>query len=318
MQQNLEKNIFSTVCYYDTLNYPLTIFEIWKNLLNLGKEGESLETAGCRMSEVLKVLNGDGLKDFIESKNGFYFLKGREGLVGQRIARNKISVLKLKRMRRVVSFLRVAPFVRMILVTGRLAMKNARPHSDWDVLVVLKAGRIWIGRTAITFLTHILGKRRHHKKIKDRICLNYFITTDSLEIRNKDLFSANEYFFTFPLFETKNYFQKFRLRNLWIRKYKPNYYGSDQRHTLCLLDNGLTRWLRIVGENILDHDFLEKWLEKLELEKIKRNPKSAGATGLIEADRRALIFLPHPQGPKVFEKFKAKLDEIGAFNKYHI
>lgn len=314
----MEKNILSTICYYDTLNYPLTIFEIWKNLLNLGKEGASPESADCQIREILQILKGKGLEDFIESKNGFYFLKGREKLVDQRIARNKISILKLKRMKRVASFLRIAPFVRMILVTGRLAMKNARPHSDWDVLVVLRSGRIWIGRTFITFLTHLLGKRRHHKKIKDRVCLNYFITTDSLEIRNKDLFSANEYFFTFPLFETKNYFQKFRLRNLWIRKYKPNYYGSGQRHALCLTDNRSTWLFRTMGENILDHDFLERWLEKLELEKIKKNPKSAGSAGLIEADEKALIFLPHPQGPKIFEEFKAKLNEIGAFNKYHI
>jgi len=313
MHNNLEKNILNTVCYYDILNYPLTLFEIWKNLLATEREIGESEFSGCTIGDVLRKLKENNLKRFIEEKNGFYFLRGRNFLVDQRIAKNKISVLKIKRMSRVVGFLRVAPFVRMILVTGRLAMKNARPQSDWDVLVVLKENRIWIGRTIITLLAHILGKRRYGAKIKDRVCFNYFITTDSLEIRNKDLFSANEYFFCFPLFETKNYFQKFQLRNIWIMKYKPNYYLSLSKNLFSIRDNELTRVMRIFFENLFDHDFLEKYLEKLEMQKIKNNPKTKNFEGLIDADNRALIFLPHPQGPKIFEKFKNKLND---FNFY--
>lgn len=313
MHNNLEKNILSTICYYDIMNYPLTVFEIWKHLLAVEDDRDRGFFEKAKIADVLTKLKEDNLKKFIETKDGFYFLRGRHDLVQNRIRSNKISVSKIKKMRRVVRILRIAPFVRMILVTGRLAMKNAKPKSDWDVLVVLRENRIWLGRTCITLLAHILGKRRHHDKIKDRICFNYFITTNSLEIRNKDLFSANEYNFCFPLFEVKNYFNKFQLRNIWIRKHKPNFYLAESRNLFSLSDNKWTLFLRTFFENLLDHNFLESYLEKLELKKIKNNPKTSNVDGLIDTDKRALIFLPHPQGPRVFEKFKKRL---GEFNFY--
>lgn len=308
MGDDLNKNILNTICYYDILDYPLTVFEIWKYLILAEKKEDNF--GKCSIGEVLVSLNQLELKSFIENKHGFYFLRGRENLVTQRISRGKISALKIKKMRRAVSLLRWVPFVRMILVTGRLAMKNASPKSDWDVLVVIKENRIWIGRTLITLWAHLLGKRRHHAKIKNRLCFNYFITTGSLEIRNKDLFSASEYFFCSPLFEVGNYFEKFQLRNIWIRKYKPNYYLTLTRNLSLKKDNHFTRLVRLLGENLLDHDFLEKYLEKFEKRKIKNNPKTQNVESLINADSKALIFLPNPHGPSVFEKFKNKLNEF--------
>jgi len=308
MHDDLTKNILSTICYYDVLDYPLTIFEIWKYLILAEKRDDDIQK--CSIGDILVKLNDAGLKSFIESKNGFYFIRGRDYLVDQRISRGKISALKIKKMRRVIGFLKWVPFVRMILITGRLAMKNASPKSDWDVLVVVKEGRIWTGRTFITLWAHLLGKRRHHDKIRNRLCFNYFITTGSLEIRNKDLFSASEYFFCFPLFEVGNYFQKFQLRNIWIRKYKPNYYLTLTQNLFLEMDSYFSRLIRLVGENLLDHDFVEKYLEKIEKEKIERNPKTQNVESLINADNRALIFLPNPHGPKVFEKFKRKLIEF--------
>jgi len=96
-------------------------------------------------------------------------------------------------------------------------------------------------------------------------------------------------------------------------KYKPNYYLSLSKNLFSIRDNELTRVMRIFFENLFDHDFLEKYLEKLEMQKIKNNPKTKNFEGLIDADNRALIFLPHPQGPKIFEKFKNKLND---FNFY--
>jgi len=307
MDNYLKKSILSTICYYDVMDYPLTVFEIWKHLLNAENAvaGEKIS-----LKDVIIELKDNNLMRFIESENGMYFLKGRGHLVNQRIVRSKISALKLRRMKSAIYFLKMAPFVRMILVTGRLAMKNARPKSDWDVLVVLRENRIWIGRTCITILAHILGKRRHHNKIRNRICFNYFITTNSLEIRNKDLYSASEYFFCFPLFDAKNYFQRFQIRNSWIRKYKSNYYLSLKKNLASSADTKLTKFFRILLENLFDWDFLEKYLEKVEIKKIRKNPKTNNADSLIDVSKDALIFLPHPQGPVVFEKFKNKMTEF--------
>jgi hypothetical protein len=191
-------------------------------------------------------------------------------------------------------------------------MKNAKFDSDWDVLVVLKDGRIWTGRTLVTLFSHFLGKRRYRNKTKDRVCLNYFITTGSLEIRNKDLFSANEYFFCIPVFDSNKYFKKFQLKNSWIKEYKPNYYLTDVRNLKAVKETFFSGLVRGGLEKIFNWDSLEKYLRKIELKKIKNNPKTDQEDSLIVADDKALIFLPEPQGPKVFEQFKGRINRLGA------
>jgi len=310
MSDNLSKNIFKTICYYDALDYPLTLFEIWKYFIMAEEQDDIDEKIGYSLADILGELKNDNnLRAFVKSRRGFYFLKGREDLIRSRVRRDKISVSKIKRLRWLICFLRVTPFVRMILVTGRLALKNSQPKSDWDVLIVLEENKIWTGRTAVTVLAHLLGKRRHHRKIKNRLCLNYFITTASLEIRNKDFFSASEYFFAIPIFDVENYFKKFQLKNAWIKNYKPNYYLTEMKHLKSVSDNIATKTIRSILENILKYDWLEKYLRKVELKKIRNNPNTDKPNSLIEADDRALIFLPEPQGPKVFEKFKKNIDE---------
>lgn len=311
MADNLDKNILSTICYYDALDYPMTALEVWKYLTDVKNGDDDINGEEIGLRDVLEKLESDNLKRFIHRKRGMYFLKRRESLVEQRIERDKISVSKIKRLRRVVWFLRFSPFVRMVLVTGRLAMKNAQYSSDWDLLVVLKGGRIWTGRTFVTVLAHIIGKRRHHDKTKDRVCLNYFVTTDSLEIRNKDLFSANEYFFCIPIFDSKNYFEKFQLKNSWIKEYKPNYYLSSLNNLKAIRETFFSKFFRELEERIFNWDALENFLKKIESKKIEKNPKTQEEESLIAADDRALIFLPEPQGPKVFEDFRKRVNSLG-------
>jgi predicted nucleotidyltransferase len=70
-----------------------------------------------------------------------YFLPGREGLIASRIRAEKISVSKLKRMRRLAALLAYIPYLRMLGATGSLAMKNGTRESDWDMFVVGSDGR---------------------------------------------------------------------------------------------------------------------------------------------------------------------------------
>src|SRR4030043_1648257 len=196
----IQKNILATVAYYDGMDYPLSVFEVYKYLINCNTQHATRNTQLFSLANVIKEIDDYNIKKFIEKDRGFYFLRGRKELIDQRIKRNKISVRKIKKLRKTVWLLRFIPFIRMIGITGALAMKNAGYKSDWDVLIVLKNGRIWTGRTLITIFTQLLGRRRHNGKIRNRVCLNYFITDNSLNLTTKDLFSANEYFFMSPVF----------------------------------------------------------------------------------------------------------------------
>ncbi|HPN54925.1 MAG TPA: hypothetical protein PLB52_03275 [Candidatus Moranbacteria bacterium] len=309
MNSKLNKHILATIIYYDGFDYPLTAFEIWKHMIRTDYADDKKTEMRISLAEVMKQLKDEGLVYYIDNQNGFYFLKGRKNLVEKRIARNKISMGKMKNLRKAVWLLRCVPFVRMVGITGALAMKNAKLKSDLDLLVVLKKGKIWTGRTLVTFFLHILKKRRHGQKIADRVCLNFFITDESLEIITKDLYSASEYMFLFPLFGFEN-FQRFQIKNSWIKSIKPNYAITEIPPLKIITDSVFSRNLRNFGEKILSFRWIEKTLKKAERKKIMQNPKTHQEGSLIYANDDALVFLPDPHGPKVFEEFKKKVGDL--------
>ena len=245
----------------------------------------------------------------IASHSGFYMLSGRESLVVRRREEDKVSSARLKRVRRLVSLLRYVPFVRMIGVTGSLALKQSGKESDWDLFIVLQSGYIFTGRTVVTGFLHAIGKRRHGRKVKDRACLNYFVTEDGLEIGTKDLFSAHEYRFLIPMFGF-HAFQRFERRNHWIARFKVNAMPTEAAPLWDVRDTGFARRVRTVFEALLSWRALEAWLTRWQTAKIRRNPKTAIPGGLIETTDHSLIFLPKPRGPKVFEQWKKRSGEV--------
>ena len=309
MNSKLNKHILATIIYYDGFDYPLTAFEIWKHMIRTDYADDKKTEMRISLAEVMKQLKDEGLVSYIDNQNGFYFLKGRKNLVEKRIARNKISMGKMKNLRKAVWLLRCVPFVRMVGITGALAMKNTKAGSDLDVLIVFKKGKIWTGRTLATLLLHIFRKRRHQKKISDRVCLNFFITDESLEINTKDLYSASEYTFLFPVYGFETY-ERFKIKNSWIKSIKPAYALSEIPPMVIMQDSRLSKSLRRIGEALFSFAWMEKILKKIEKQKIMKNPKTRQEGSLIYANDDALIFLPDPHGPKIFEEFKEKIGEL--------
>jgi hypothetical protein len=346
----ITRNILSTIIYYDILNYPLTAFELWQYLTVPG--GDATEKDECVLGDVIEALNGEEIKKYIEEFRGFYFLKGRKNLVARRIQNDKNSIAKFKIAGRVAWWLRLVPFVRMIAVTGTLAMKNPEIGSDIDFFVVLEKGRIFTGRLLVTTMVHILGKRRYGKNIKNRICLNYFITTGSFEIQRQDLFGANEYSFIYPILDspvipteakwsggiyknkavashqvihkdpstalgmTKNsVFCQFCQANAgWINKFKPNWEVPEIGPAKYYAEHsGIGRFIQEAKEtliNFLGGDIMEVWLKKKQIARIERNPLTKKEGAYVEATDDNLIFLPEPQGMKIFEEYKSKSKEM--------
>lgn len=304
----LEKNILASLAYYDVMGYPMTSFEIHKYFTKFGQPNEA-EDGQVDLLEIINVLESEKLKKFIEEYRGFYFLKVRKNLVEQRLERNKIAESKFKILLKTARWLRFIPFVRMIAATGSLAMKNTESQSDLDILVVLKRGKIFTGRTMVTLAVHLLGRRRYGNKITNRICLNYFITEKSLEINLKDAFSASEYSFIFPLFGF-SVFQKFQEENNWIKNYKPNYRADDIPNLKLLPDTPAAKTFRQIGEKIFNFDFIEQQLKRWQVKRIANDPRTKKAGSMIIANDDMLVFLPEPQSPEVFGKFKKKLEGL--------
>jgi hypothetical protein len=307
MDKTLYKNIIATITYYDVLDYPLTSFEVWKQLIRYS--GDNTQNVWS-LAQVVEALNDRKILRYVAQKNGMYFLFGREKLVDMRRKREYISFQKMRRLNRLVSILKMSPFVRMICVTGRLSYANCDENSDLDVLIAYEKGHIWTGRFMMTMFTQIMGVRRQDGKTKNRICLNYHVTIDSLDLPTRDLFASHEYTFIVPVFDKDNYFARFCKKNMWIQQYKPHYRCMGLKHTLTQEDNLITKNIRAFGEMILGDRAMEKRLAKIQHIKIIKNPKTLNDGALILCNDKHLIFLPSPHGPEVFEEYKKRYEAL--------
>lgn len=323
MQNKLLKNILATVTYYDILDYPMTSFEIWKYLtphdIKRGAFGSGDETA---LGDIIKELESAELREKLDEFRGFYFLKGRKNLVRQRIEKNKISEKKFKTIKRAVWWLRFVPYVKMIAITGRMAMKNADKKSDLDLLIVLENGRIFTGRVLVTLLVHVLGIRRYENKIKNRICLNYFMADENLKSGLDELFfssdnsqalhlfASSEYSFIYPVFG-RDLFQKFQKANEWVKSYKINYRQDEVFGLKTIKDSNVSAIIRKMGEFILGFGFVEKKLKKWQMARIMSDSRTHQSGSFVTANDKELIFFPKPQGLEIEEKYLEKLKHSG-------
>lgn len=304
----LSTDILATIAYYDALGQPLTVFETWRHLIS-AEPGERRDVRRVSLGEVAAALDEPDLRRRISCRDGFYCVSGREALVRRRIREEKPAAAKLRRASRLARVLRAVPFVRMIGITGSLAMKKGKAGSDWDFFVVLRSGRIWTGRTVLTGFLHLIRKRRHGKHRKDRACLNHFLTEDGLRIGTEDLFSANEYMNIIPLTGGET-FRRFELRNRWIARLKRNFLPTEVLPRWHVPESRRCLALRSFLERLADSDRLERWLRGWQYRKIMRNPKTALPGGRIEATDQALVFLPRPHGPEVHERFRKRFGEL--------
>jgi len=210
----LQKAILKTLSYADVFDYPLTLPELHQFLIGTKASINDLAKALTEIKEVTQ----DGQ---------FFFLKKRPKIVQIRQKRFRWSQNKLKIAKQVAKYLKLTPFVKMVAVTGNLAMSNAEQKDDIDLLIVTSQNRLWLTRLLAVFLVELVANRRrpHDQEVEDKICLNMFLAENYLQVPKKEqnLFSAHEVFQAKLLWERKRTYQKFLKANQWAQKYLPNW-----------------------------------------------------------------------------------------------
>lgn len=212
----LKKAILRTLAYADVFDYPLTIPEVWRFLITRRKvRVETIQKELERMSTDLELISTEGK---------FYFLRGREDLVAVRKRREKWSEEKLKIALRVAGWLRLIPWVKMVAVTGALAMENSDRNDDIDLFFITAKNRLWLSRGLMVTALRLLDLYRRPDKIKNRICPNMFLDESYLCLPQEEqsLFTAHEVCQLKPLWERDGVYEKLIEENKWVKKYLPN------------------------------------------------------------------------------------------------
>jgi len=304
----LEKTVLATLAYYDVFDRPLTAWEVFRYAIKT-------ELKTISFVAVLEVLTESKiLREKISHFNGFYFLKERSALVGERIDRQKLADHKWKQARRFLKLLPAIPYIRMVAVSGSLALNNSKANSDIDLLIITKKGRIWTCRTLTTLAIHLLGKRRHHHLTKDRFCLNHYITDQSLQFTGKSLYNAQTYAHLVPVIGTGHLIYQFQKTNQWLLDYLFFYPFQTRGFIKNIKRSVFLNKARRYKEMILDTsvgDWLEKKLRKKQEQRIKKDPMTLKPGGRVVFNDNQLEF--HPDSPEkgVLEKYNKKLEEIG-------
>jgi predicted nucleotidyltransferase len=301
-RKELQEAVLFTVIYYNVLSFPPTTFEVWKHLINFRR---SVKTP-CDFFDVARILDVELRKGDFVCRDSFWCLKGFEDIVRQRIRKQKIAVKKIKKAKNWIKLAAPLLFVRGIFINGTLAMKRANEQSDWDVLVVMKKNRIWSGRLIISVFLQLFFKRRHHDKIKDRFCLNHFLTEDGLIMEEEDnAYLANELVFTLPIYGEKIFNKFIQLNEHQLFKYKPNYSRDRSDYFFLLKENPILEKIKLSAEWLADvsfGDFFNRLVKKAMVKRIMANPKTYIPGADIRFSDQALIFLPQPRREIIWDR----------------
>lgn len=222
----LLKKIIDTVTYHDLFDFPLTAHEIHSSLP--GSAGHAL------MADVVLQLGSDDARRLLDSRNGLWFLKGREEIVGKRLRRYDLAEGKYRIVRKFFRIARHAPFLRAVFVCNTLSRSNARPESDIDLFIVAEEGRVWITRLFVTGLAALLRKRPTATETKDRLCLSFFITKDALNLRSHaiegDVYLPHWLHDLYPVYDEAGMGASVFMQNGWAKEAIPGLRRQSASH----------------------------------------------------------------------------------------
>ena len=217
----LVEAVLATLAYHDIFDYPLTARETHRYLVE----------RRATQSQVDKILIQLRKEKKVAVNNGYFYLKGRSKIVALRKQRNRLSQTKLKRASFFTQILKIVPTLKLVAISGALAMENSHKDDDIDLAQVTSAGSLWTTRFLANMLLMPFKRDPQGKKIADRACLNIFIEESDLKIRPENLYLAHEITQMKPLWDREGTYARFIKANSWIKKYMPNWQADATRPT---------------------------------------------------------------------------------------
>ena len=251
-------NALKPILYYSIFNYPLTKVEIYRY-----SDAENIEIIN---TELKTLIERKALKEY----KGFFIYNNDNTIAERRITGNldakKVMPKALKRAKFISKF----PYIESVSISGSLSKGNYENDGDVDFFLITKPNRLWIARTCL-----IVYKKVILQNSKKYFCVNYFISSDHLEISEKNLFTATELATLIPV-TGKKIFTEFIDHNNWAKSHFPNIDTTRNHKTTDVNPFLISKCIEILfnwklGE-IIDNLFrgltLKRWTSKFsELDK---------------------------------------------------
>jgi hypothetical protein len=261
---HLETGIIGALVYADLFDYPLTLSEIHRYLVG----------QAAPLTAIEERLTGNGwLRERLGSNPPFWFLADREHLARVRREREAYAHALWPLAWRYGGMIAALPFVRLVAVSGSLAMNNVTsPQDDIDFLIVTQSNRVWLTRGLAILIVRLA---RQQGAI---LCPNYVVAEHRLGIDSPSLFAAHELAQMVPLYGLESY-RRLLNSNPWIAEYLPN---ASARQTS---DYELGRVPRI-GKSALENmlggrlgNGIERWERERKIAQLRLEALQQGGAG---------------------------------------
>lgn len=313
----LRDSILATLAYYDILDMSLTHLEVYKFLINPARVYRtSEEIKDASLHDVMITLAKMVKSETIGQKNGFYFLPRKDELYDLRIASEKISAQKWKKMVSLAKWFAVVPYLRGLFASGSMAVGNVNEKSDFDILVISKPGRLYTARLFLYLVASLMRSRRgrYDKIAPNKFCLNHHIVDTRLRLEHESLFNAQTYASLKPILIEQDLFNSFYSANNWINKFVCNFKPNSDFVERRLEANKFLSVVAKAMESLLDNrfgDFVEKILRNYQQRRIRNNPVTYATRGRIIFNDVELEFHPHSFEALVIGDYNDKIRKLG-------
>ena len=291
------QSILKVVSYFDVFQYPVKKEEII-SFLDSSYPEITIDAAIEFLVE----------KEIIYRQEEFYMLQNNYLLITRRKEGNEKAIRLLAIAKRMATLLSGFPYVRGVAVSGSLSKNFADEKADIDFFIIAKSNRLWIARTLMHLfkkLTFLVG-RQHW------FCMNYYIDESSLQIREKNIFTATEVVTAMPM-RGKKVVEDFRKANGWVYDYFPLYVNNDKdcRRSLrgpfkifaeWIFNNRFGNWL----DDKLMNVTVRRWKKKTQRKKLN----SHGILMGMDAGKHYSKPIPGHLQEKVVRRFNLKMEQL--------
>ncbi len=231
--------------YFDVFSYPLTTEEIKRF------SPEKINSIH-RLEEELQHFHQN---HYLSCSENLYSLEENFSNIKKRKENNQRAKNIFPKAIKQARFIHGFPFVRAVFISGALSKNVQTKDGDIDFFIITKPGRLWIARTFLILYKKIFLFNSHKY-----FCVNYFVTTDNLEIEEKNIFTATEIVTLLPMTNPK-FYHKFMETNAWVHDFYPNARRRETEHIKPTNNNLIKRFFEFVFSGLIGNwldDFFRK------------------------------------------------------------
>ena len=208
--------VHATVSYADVFDMPIELDRLHRFLVGVALDADRVErTVDDLVAAGTVVRAGD-----------LVHLPGRDEVLSiwqERTTRAATMWDEAERWGRRIGRL---PFVRMVAVTGGLAVDSVAPHDDIDFFIVVRPGRLWLTRLMII----VLGRLAERSDIE--LCPNFIVSEMAVEMQERTIYVARELAQMVVLVD-RDRCRDVRRRNDWMFGLLPNAtVEGDESHAI--------------------------------------------------------------------------------------